>query len=626
MGIGFAQASCETRPVPESIIMPVNYPPDALSSSRLSRWVIEHRTGVLLLLGALLYVAFIGLRDLWYPDELDIGEVARAMYLSGDWISPRRMGVIWVDYPPMIYWLGTLFSHLLGEMSAFSLRLPNALAAICTGVITCVAASRWFDARTGFWAGLCLLTLQYFLYQGNSYRPDILFTLFITAGMLVYAQGAGDKPRWWLRVAGFALLGLAMLSKGPLGLLLPGLVLTLWHGSRREWLRVLELGPLALISLAVYLPWFAATADAMGWSNIAYELYAQNLERFQDGSIRGHQHLSYFYYFKSMWLDMHPWSWLLPPALWWLLRSGRWRDPRIQLFLWWFGAFFVFLSIAETKRQLYLLPAYPSVALLLGPWLANVGQAGAERLLDAPGSRPLRIYSLILAIVFLALAIALFVLQARYSSIVAGLDLNEQKMEVARLARLPLAVTGIVLLVSGLLIAQAWKRGKVRGALRRISAAHVALYVVLLSLVLPAMEPNKSYAAQSAWIRAQIGDETHFGMVYPAGSIASSTGRAHPSGVARRGGFAYHTDAMVDLLYSREEVENFFREHPRSVVLIHEGSVDPIFAGQEEAWNARVIGWLRTGVHLYAVVRGPAQQGPDSREGTVEGYRRPSAH
>jgi len=578
-----------------------------MDSSKTERLIIEHRTLVLVLLGAVLYVAFIGLRDLWYPDELDIAEVARAMYLSGDWISPRRMGVIWVDYPPMIYWAGTLFSHLLGEMSAFSLRLPNALAAVSTVVITCAAVSRWFDARTGFWAGFALLTFQYFMYQGNSYRPDVLFTLMITAGLLVYAQGAGERPRWSLRAAGFAFLGLAMLSKGPLGLLLPGLALTLWHGSRREWLRVLQLAPLALISLAIYLPWFAATAEAMGWSKILYELYAQNFERFQDGSIRGHYNPSYFYYLKSFWLDLHPWSWLLPPAIWWIVRSGRWRDPKVQLLLWWFGSFFVFLSIAETKRQLYLLPAYPAAAMLLGPWLASIGRQDQPTPADAPGTRPIRIYALILAVGFVAVGLALCLLQFRYAAIVGARDLSESMLEVARLARMPLAVTGVVMLLSGLWMGLAWKQGQVRVALRRIAVAHVALFIVLLSLVLPAMEPNKSYAPQSAWIREQIGSETHFGMVYPDGSKAS-TGRVHPAGVARRGGFAYHTGAMVDLLYSQQEVDDFFREHPKSVVLIHEGSVDLVFAGREAEWQARVIGELSTGSHYYIVVRGPEQQ------------------
>jgi hypothetical protein len=67
---------------------------------------------------------------------------------------------------------------------------------------------------------------------------------------------------------------------------------------------------------------------------------------------------------------------------------------------------------------------------------------------------------------------------------------------------------------------------------------------------------------------------------------------------------------MVDLLDDRAAVENYFREHPTSIVLIHEGSVDMIFSGQESAWRARVIGELRTGSHVYVVVRAP--QNPDT--------------
>ena len=122
------------------------------SMHNIAAFLTRHRTLFLLLTGAVLYVAFLGLREVWYPDEPDIAEVARAMFLSGDWVSPRRMGEIWVDYPPMVYWVGTISSHILGGMSAFSLRLPNALAAILTILLTAATARKWFGETAGFWA------------------------------------------------------------------------------------------------------------------------------------------------------------------------------------------------------------------------------------------------------------------------------------------------------------------------------------------------------------------------------------------------------------------------------------------------------------------------------------------
>jgi len=104
--------------------------------------LVRYRYLLLAVIGTALYVGCIGLRDLWYPDEPDIAEVAQAMFMSGDWIAPRRMGVIWVDYPPLIYWAGSFASYLLGGMTEFSLRLPSALAAIGLALLTCAVGSR----------------------------------------------------------------------------------------------------------------------------------------------------------------------------------------------------------------------------------------------------------------------------------------------------------------------------------------------------------------------------------------------------------------------------------------------------------------------------------------------------
>ena len=191
---------------------------------------------LLVLLAALVWVPFLGFRDLWYPDEPDIAEVCKAMYDSGDWVSPRRNGEIWVDYPPMIYWAGTASAHLFGGMSAFSLRLPNVLASIGLMLLVYFTGARWFGRREGFWAGFAMLTFLAVTYESVSYRPDTFFSLAIGAGMFAYVRGVEDRPRWSLRALGFVLLGLAMLSKGPLGLLLPGTRCSTMHhpdGKRR---------------------------------------------------------------------------------------------------------------------------------------------------------------------------------------------------------------------------------------------------------------------------------------------------------------------------------------------------------------------------------------------------------
>jgi len=561
--------------------------PEPESSSPM----VRYRIPLLIALGTVLYLPFLGLHDLWYPDELDIAEVCRAMFLSGDWIAPRRMGTIWVDYPPMIYWVGTVSSHVFGTMSAFTLRLPNALAAIATALVTCVGGSRWFSPRAGLWAGVVLLTAQQFVLQAVGYRPDVLFTLFISAGILLYAEGVGDRPRPWFRIAGFAMFGLAMLAKGPLGLLLPGLVLTLWHGSRREWRRLLALVPLSIVALAVYLPWFVACARAMGADSILYELYAQNFQRFFSG-FRGHGR-PITYYVVNFWGDLWPWSWLLPVAIWWLRDTPRWRDRRVQLSLWWLGTFIVFLSLAVTKRQLYLLPAYPAFALLLAPWLEAVTRRPPAT--DIPSPKPVRLWAVGIAVVFLVLAIVSIGASIAFEPIVTRADLNPQEVEVAHLLRAPLAGTGVLLLAAAAWLTMAWRRRDPTTVLVRVVAVHAVLYMVLQAWVLPAFDPTKTYRPQSQWIRDQIGAGTPFAMVHPRDGM----------GVRKRGAFGYYTGSMVELLETQAQVVEFLRQHPESIVLVHDEEADAIFAGNEAGWRARVIRELRTGDHVYLVVRAP---------------------
>ncbi|MGB5160385.1 MAG: glycosyltransferase family 39 protein [Thermoanaerobaculia bacterium] len=561
-----------------------------MSESNPGSILVRHRSLFLFLLGLLLLVPWLGMRDLWYPDEPDIAEVSQSMYVSGDWVAPRRMGVIWVDYPPMIYWAGTASAHLLGGMSEFALRLPNALTAICLVLLTCWVASRWFDSRTGLWAGFLLLTFQQFVYEAINYRPDTLFSFMIAAGMFLYARGVGESQRGLLRVGAFVLFGLAMLAKGPLGLLLPGLVLTLWHGSRREWRRLFELAPLALISFAVYLPWFVACAHAMGSDNILYELYAQNFARFFSGS-RGHGQPVY-YYLVQIWIDLLPWGPLLPFAIWWTVRTDRYKQPNTQLMLWWFGTFLVFLSMAVTKRQLYMLPAYPAAAMLLAPWIAKLTRRGSLAP-DAPSSRPVRIYVPILIAVLAIIAVAFVVVAVVFEPIVAQMKLNPMRMEAARAERLPMLVTALILLAGGYWLFRAWQRGDVRSMLVRLGVLQIPLWLAVMIGILPALNPAKTYKPACQWIRQQIGSETHFGLVYPEYAMR------------KMGAFGFYTGALVDRMEHQVEVESYLRDHPTSVVLVHESSTDEIFAGDEPKWKERVVRELRTGRDRYLVITGP---------------------
>jgi len=539
-------------------------------------FVERHQTLLLALLAFLIYVPFLGLRDFWYPDEPDSAEVCLAMFRSGDWIAPRRIGIIWVDYPPMIYWTGTIVSHLLGGMSEFALRLPSALGSIVQVVITAAAGRRWFGARVGLWSGFALLTFQQFSYQAVCYRPDVLFSLFIAAGLLLYARGVEERPRWLLRMASFALFGLAMLSKGPLGLLLPGLVLVLWHGSRREWRRMFELAPLGVVSWAIYGPWFAACAAAMGSDNMFYEFYSQNLGRFSSGSLGHDRPLHYF--FVRFWIDLLPWAPLMPFALYWLHRTRMWRDRHLQLALWWFSSYFVFSSIAATKRGIYLLPLYPAVAWILALWLARVGREQREGEVEAPSPAPARILAVTFAGFCAAGALVTLGIAVGFERFVELTELSAAEVGVARELRLPLLACSILCGGGALAIGREWKLGNVQRALGGVGITCCVLYVFFLGAIMPIVNPLKTYRSEAEWIAERIRPETSFGLV--------SDGEEY---YRKAGAFGYYSGALVVMMDRPEEIESFLRKHPDSVVLVKAARAPEIFAGNEEAWHARVI-------------------------------------
>lgn len=547
----------------------------------------RHRYLFLASLGTVLYVTCLGLRDLWFPNEPNVGQTALAMYLSGDWIAPRRMGAVWLDYPPLIYWAGSLFSTMLGAMSEVSLRLSSALGAIALALVTCAMGSRWFGASAGLWAGFVLLTFPQFAFQAVGYRPDMLFSLFIASGLLVYASGAGPEPWLPARVAGFVLFGLAMLTKGPLGLLLPGLVLCLWHGARREWRPLVMLAPLALASLALYLAWFIACAYQTGAGGVLQDLWQQNAARFASGA-RGHARPVY-YYAATMWYDMAPWSLLLPSALWWIWRKRAWSDPRQQLLLWWFGVFLAFLSVAATKRQLYLLPVYPAAALFVGQWIAAVvgGQAGfvgLERRLATvaavlTGSLPVLLGGILLAAALGA------------DLVVQRLALDPSEAAVAGSLRAPGLAIGLVSVATGLWVLRARRYPDLPRALCRLAVGIVPVYFLVLTWFMPRFNPVKTYEPAGRWVAGNVGSETVVGLANPR------------RGRAKMAAFGFYSRRNVELLDTEGAIERFLRDHPGSAVLLAGDAAEAIYGPAGTDWQLQVVKELTAGGDRYFVLR-----------------------
>jgi 4-amino-4-deoxy-L-arabinose transferase-like glycosyltransferase len=263
----------------------------------------------------------------------------------------------------------------------------------------------------------------------------------------------------------------------------------------------------------------------------------------------------------------------------------------VQLCLWWLGTFVVFLSIAATKRQLYLLPAYPAAALILAPWIANVGRSDVPSS-EAPPDRPARVYAVALGGLFLFLGLLLLVGVAAFGSILERVDLSALERETAPALRAPLAAIGLVFLASAIWVFLAWRRGNVQRSLVRVGIANIAAYLVLMAWLFPAMNPVRTFRPQGEWVRAQIGDSTHIGIL------------DRWRGGRKKGGFALHAEVLVDVMEEESEVGEFFERHPNSVVLIQERAAKETVEDFEGDWRPRVIREFQAGSDYYYVVRG----------------------
>ncbi len=366
-----------------------------------------HRLSILPLLGVVVALAglcglafFYGLGDLGLMDKTEalFVEVGHQMVESGDWVTPVWNGATFFDYPVWGYWMVALSFKLFG-VTAFAARFPVAVAA--SVVVIATFALLWrlapveLSERERLGRGLLgasvLATTPAWIGWARSSTTDMFLSSAITLALYGFAL-VELAPRWqgerpWEGRLGRVLMalfaGIAVLAKGPVGLLLPGLVIAVFlalRGGWNHWLRPAPLLAMALLFLGVTAPWYAAAAKANGMAFIGGFLGFSNLQRFTS-VLYSHPGPPWFYLPWVLILVL-PWSLFLPLAIartrFWRLAS--WRDASRsealpQFLLVWLVAIVAFFSAAATKLPGYVLPAMPAAALLVAQLFGPAGLA-----------------------------------------------------------------------------------------------------------------------------------------------------------------------------------------------------------------------------------------------------------
>ncbi len=319
----------------------------------------------------LCYIAFfyrLGAYGLWDPDEGRSGVIAKEILASGNWLTLTENGKPYYDKPAPYFWLLALGLKLLG-LSELAVRLPSALAASLTvGAVYlwCSIHGKW---KQGLWGAVVLATSFEFVGLGRFGKMDMLFTLFFTASLLYFLWWREEPKRGiWLF---YLFLALALLTKGPAGVLLPLLIVGVDRIVKKDltvfWKMRLVQG--ITIILLVAGPWYLL-ATIQDQDYIKTFIWQHNVLRFFT-SQGGIDHVEPFYYLILITLaGFLPWSFFLPPLFHYLWESRRERGNEQRVFfLIWAACVLIFFSLSHNKLGTYVLPALPPLALLTGDLL-----------------------------------------------------------------------------------------------------------------------------------------------------------------------------------------------------------------------------------------------------------------
>ncbi|MEH2350229.1 MAG: glycosyltransferase family 39 protein [Nostoc sp.] len=325
-------------------------------------------------------------------------EASRQMFVTGDWITPFFNGETRFDKPALIYWCQAIAYYMIG-VNEWAVRLPSAIAAfglICLAFYTV----QWYLTKqdeleqvsrptrrylTSFTAAALMALNPETIIWARTGVSDMLLTGCMASALLCFflgyaGKGAGGAEsitntpfpnKWYL--AFYVLIAGAILTKGPVGIVLPGLIVgafLLYVGRFREVLREMGLLVGMLIILGLSVPWYALVIWRNGWNYINSFFGYHNLERFTE-VVNGHSAPWYFYFIVVL-LGFAPCSVYIPVAVvrlkFW--QRSHWRSvERFQqfgLFAWfWFASVFGFFCIAVTKLPSYVLPLMPAAAILV---------------------------------------------------------------------------------------------------------------------------------------------------------------------------------------------------------------------------------------------------------------------
>lgn len=422
---------------------------------------------------SLVWLAFLwNLGSTGLVDETEplFAEAARQMTVTGDWITPYFNGETRFDKPILIYWCMAVFYQWIG-VNEWAVRLPSALSAIALtglgfytlryfGFASPTAANSetknsqrqlWLSAWLG--AALMAINLETMVW-GRTGVSDMLLSSCMGMALFCFFLGYAEEGKrkkqrgkskeekfnyvkslfliangWYL--AFYIFLSLAVLTKGPVGFVLLGLIIVTFLFYVGKFKEVFgEMGAIAggFIFLLLTCPWYILVILKNGQDYINSFFGYHNFDRFTE-VVNGHTEPWYFYFLVLL-VGFIPWSVYLPLAIarlrFW--RRSFWckqsRSAQLGLFaFFWFIVVFVFFTIAVTKLPSYILPLFPAASILVALlWSEEITAPSSQNLTEIDRPKKKKNYSLFISIIFNILLLIILAVTIAYSPNLVGYD------------------------------------------------------------------------------------------------------------------------------------------------------------------------------------------------------------
>jgi len=331
---------------------------------------------ILLLIAVVIWCGNLEYRKLSLSDEGRYSEIPRYMAQSGDWVTPRLNGIKYFEKPPLQYWATATAYRVFGEHN-WTARIWPALTGLLGVVLMYFVGARLYGRTAGFYTAAVLASSVLYAALAHILTLDMGLAFFLTvayAGLVLALDPRADATanRRWMHVAA-AGCALAVLSKGLIGIVLPGAVVTLYLLLKRDFglLRRLHLVSCAALFLAITAPWFIAVSLAnpeFAWFFFVHE----HLQRYTSTIHQRYQ--PWYFFIPILAAGMLPWLVTLIDAIGHAYK-GRAKDARfdpLYFSLLWAGFIFAFFSASGSKLPSYILPIFPALALLIGVRLTTI--------------------------------------------------------------------------------------------------------------------------------------------------------------------------------------------------------------------------------------------------------------